>query len=100
MFAAGIRMRKSANIAPLFTSVTRACRCGKSARHVHKSNLCDTLLTFASNLGIPVHKRAIGIVAPCPDVQFEEGGQAIPVRTGDELKRLAFQHRWGIVPRR
>src|SRR5215813_7409523 len=52
-----------------------------------------TLLTFATHAVVPVHIGAVRVVAPRPDVQLEEGRNAIPVGAAHELKSLAFQHR-------
>src|SRR5882762_3481031 len=50
------------------------------------------LLTLAAHLIVPVHERTFGIILPGPDVQFEEGGQVVPVRAADELEGLTFKH--------
>src|SRR5579862_1817458 len=55
------------------------------------------LLTFAGHARIPVHKGAVGVVAPRPYVQLEEGRQAEPVRAANELERLPFEHRRTVV---
>ena len=52
-------------------------------------------MTFAGHPRIPVHKCAVGIIPPRPDVQFVECGQAIPVRASHKLdvktrKRFKF----------
>ncbi len=57
------------------------------------------LLTFAGHVVIPVHERAIGVLSPGPDMEFEECGQAIPVWAIDQLKRLALQHRRTVMAR-
>ena len=57
------------------------------------------LLAFAAHLVIPVHERAVGVVPPCPDVQFEMCRQAVPVRAVDELERLSLEHRRSVVTR-
>ena len=49
------------------------------------------LLAVAADLVIPIHERALRIVAPCPDVQFEKRGKVVAVRTGDKKKGLAFE---------
>jgi len=50
------------------------------------------LLTFASYIVIPVHERALRIVSPGPDVQFEECSRYTkPIWTWNELETLAFE---------
>src|SRR4029450_1174412 len=42
---------------------------------------------------IPVHKHAVRIVPPCPDVQLVERGKTISIRTSDVLEVLTHKHR-------
>jgi hypothetical protein len=54
-------------------------------------------MSLAAYVLVPVHKRAVRIVAPSPDVQFEKRRYSEPVRTLDELKCLAFELGWSVV---
>src|SRR3954471_14251511 len=58
------------------------------------------LLQFAGHRVIPIHERSLRIVAPCPDMQFEERIQVEPVRRSDELKILSVEGGWNVVVRR
>ena len=49
---------------------------------------------LAARGGIPVDEHPVRIVAPRPDVQLVERGQAIAVRTADVLEVLSHEHRW------
>ena len=49
------------------------------------------LLTFATDFIVPVDERALRVVAPCPDVQFEERWKVVAVGAGDEEEGLAFE---------
>ena len=51
------------------------------------------LLPFATHSVVPVHKSAIRIVSPRPDVEFEECRYAVPIRAADKLEGLAFELR-------
>ena len=53
--------------------------------------ISEGLLTFAGDFVIPIHERAVGIVAPCPDVQLKKCRNAISVRAVNELESLAFE---------
>ena len=68
------------------------------ARIVRERSLLDVdccLLAFAAHVVIPIHKGALRVVTPSPDVQLEEGvGYAKPVGSANELEGLAFEHRW------
>ena len=46
----------------------------------HERTSRPGLFTFAGHLVIPVHERAVGVVPPSPDVQFEMCRQAVSVR--------------------
>ena len=59
--------------------------------HIH------SLLPFACHRIIPVHKCALRIVAPGPDMQFEERCQVEPVRSANELEILTVERGWNIV---
>ena len=54
------------------------------------------LQPFARYRMVPVHKRALWISAPRPDVQFEEIGQVKAMGRCHELKVLAVK-RWRLV---
>src|SRR5579862_1078282 len=54
------------------------------------------LLAFAGHVIVPVDECTLWIVAPSPDMQFEEIGQIKTVWRGDELKVLAIE-RWRCV---
>src|SRR3954471_14826799 len=53
--------------------------------------LRSTLLTLAGHAIVPVHVGPGGIIAPRPDVQLEEGGEAEAVGAADELEGLPFK---------
>src|SRR5689334_20620585 len=59
---------------------------------------CD-LITFAAHVGIPVNERTVGVVPPCPDVQFEVCRQTVSVRAANELERLPLEYRRTVVMR-
>ena len=48
------------------------------------------LLVFAAHAVIPIDKRAVRVVAPCPNVQFEERGDGVAVWRVYELEGLAL----------
>jgi hypothetical protein len=50
-------------------------------------------LTLVGYSILPVQERTLRIVAPCPDVRFEEIGQVKTVRRSNKLKVLPIECR-------
>src|SRR4051794_14206646 len=53
---------------------------------------------LASYFVIPIDECAVGVVAPCPDVEFKEVWKLETIGSGDELKVLSIEcRRCGVV---
>src|SRR4051794_29239442 len=65
-------------------------------RNIHLTEKLS-LLAFAGHARVPIDERAIGIVAPGPDMQFVERLQAEPIRAVNKLKRLTLENRWSFM---
>src|SRR5580700_1005066 len=48
------------------------------------------LLVCAAHVVVPVHKRTLGVVFPCPNVEFEERREAVTVRGVDVLHEVTL----------
>src|SRR5690349_15334049 len=90
---------------PPVTGGLRRYRASKATKQIIELNprlalvMCFDLFTFTGHLVIPVHKGAVRVIAPGPDVQFEVCRQAVSVRAGNVLERLSLEHRRTIVIR-
>src|SRR6185437_12534688 len=55
------------------------------------------LVTLAANMIVPVHKGAVRVIAPRPDMQFKKCGQVVAVGSVDQLEGLTFEDRRSVV---
>ena len=59
--------------------------------------LVGWLLGAAGYFVVPVHERALRVIAPGPDVEFEEGRDVETVGGWDEIEHLSVEHRRSVV---
>jgi hypothetical protein len=58
------------------------------------------LFILTRHVRVPVHERTVGVIAPCPDMQFKQARQAVAVRRAYVLQQLTLVYRRCLLVRR